>query len=97
MIFHQFSQLILIQATSASFAHFSKVGTLSSSQPFDNPLHNISALNQAISDRLLQIDHADNLSTEINSDEIKRVSASIYGLRAIASELNELAGTDLRF
>ncbi|MGK7952269.1 MAG: aromatic acid exporter family protein [Xenococcaceae cyanobacterium] len=82
----------LIQETRATFERFSQVATFRSSQPFDNPLANLPALNQAISDRLSQIDTADNLPTELAPDEIKRVSASIYGLRAIASELNDLAG-----
>ncbi len=82
----------LIQATRASFDHFSQVETFRSSQASDNPLANLTTLNQAISDRLSPIDTADNLPTELAPDEIKRVSASIYGLRAIASELNDLAG-----
>ena len=81
----------LIQATRASFDRFSQVATFRSSQAFDNPLANLPALNQAISDRLSQIDTADNLPNSLEPDEIKRVSASIYGLRAIASDLNDLA------
>ena len=82
----------LSQATRASFAHFSQVSTFRSSLPFDNPLANLAALNQAISDRLSAIDTTDNLPEEIEPAEIKRFSASIYGLRAIASELRDLAG-----
>ncbi len=82
----------LIQATRASFDRLSQVVTFRSSQPFDNPLANLPALNQAISDRISQIDTADNLPTTLEPGEIKRVSASIYGLRAIASELSDLAG-----
>ena len=80
----------LIQATRASFDRFSQVEIFRRSQPFDNPLANLPALNQAISDRLSQIDTADNLSTTLDPGEINRVSATIYGLRAIASELNDL-------
>ena len=80
----------LIQATRATFERLSQVSTFRSSQPSDNPLANLPALNQAISDRLSQMDTADNLPTVLAPDEIKRVSASIYGLRAIASELNDL-------
>ncbi len=80
----------LIQATRATFDHLSQVSAFRSSQPFDNPLANLPALNQAIGDRLSQIDEADNLPTDLDPGEIKRVSASIYGLKAIASELNDL-------
>ncbi len=82
----------LIQVTRTSFDRFSQVSTFRSSQAFDNPLANLPALNQAISNRLSQIDTADNLATALDPGEIKRVSASIYGLRAIASELRDLAG-----
>ncbi len=80
----------LSQAIRVSFDRFSQVATFRSSQPFDNPLANLSALNRAISDRIYQIDTADNLPTSLEPGEIKRVSATIYGLRAIASELNDL-------
>ena len=82
----------LSQAIRVSFDRFSQVATFRSSQPFDNPLANLPALNQAISDRISQIDTADNLPTSLEPGEIKRVSATIYGLRAIASELNDLTG-----
>ena len=82
----------LIHATHTSFDCFSQVSTFRSSQPFDNPLANLPTLNQAISDRLSQIDTTDNLATALDPGEIKRVAASIYGLRAIASELRDLAG-----
>ena len=82
----------LIQATRGSFDRLSQVVTFRSSQPFDNPLANLPALNQAISDRLSQIDTDDNLPTTLEPGEIKRVSASIYGLREIASQLSNLAG-----
>ena len=80
----------LIQATRTSFDRFSQVATLPSSQLFDNPLANLPALNQAISDRISQIDTADNRSTDLDPGEIMRVSASIYSLEAIASELKDL-------
>ena len=80
----------LVQATRASFDHFSQVGTFRSSQPFDNPLANLPALNQAISDRISQIDETDNLPTDLDPGEIKRVSATIYSLSVIASELHDL-------
>lgn len=80
----------LIQATRASFDHFSQVGTFDSSQPFDNPLVNLTAFNQAISDRIAEIETADNLPTELDPGEINRISATIYSLEAIASELNDL-------
>ncbi len=80
----------LVQATRASFDHFSQVGNFRSSQPFDNPLANLPALNQAISDRISQIDETDNTPTDLDPGEIKRVSATIYSLEAIASELHDL-------
>ena len=48
------------------------------------------ALNQAISDRLSQIESIDNLPADIDPSEIKRGAALIFGLRAIASELEDL-------
>lgn len=82
----------LIGATRDTFARLSQVSALRESQPSDNLFANLPALNQAISDRLSQIDRADNLPTDLDPAEIKRVAAAIYGLRAIASELRDLAG-----
>ena len=81
----------LIEATRATFDRFSQASAFQPSQPFDNPLANLPALNEAISDRLFQIDTADGLSADIDPAEIKRLSASIYGLKSIASELRDLA------
>ena len=80
----------LIQASRATFETLSQVSAFQSSQA--NPLANLSALNQAISDRLSEIDSANNLPAELEPSEIKRLSASIYGLKAISSELQDLAG-----
>ena len=79
----------MIQATHATFDCLSQTLAFSSVQVI--PLANLTALNQAISDRISQIDITDNLPTTLDPDEIKRVSASIYSLRAIASELNDVA------
>lgn len=79
----------LIQASRATFDRLSQASGFQLSQA--NPLANLSALNQAISDRLSQIDTADNLPAKLEPSEIKRLSASIYGLKAIASELRDLA------
>ncbi|MGB5710304.1 MAG: hypothetical protein WBM44_05275, partial [Waterburya sp.] len=79
----------LVKASRATFERLSQVSAFSSSQA--NPLANLPALNQAISDRLSQIDTAENLTAQLQPDEIKRLSALIYGLRAIASELKDLA------
>lgn len=78
----------LIQASRTTFEYLSQVSGFRSSQA--NPLAHLPTLNQAISDRLSQIDSADNLPAELTPSEIKRLSASIYGLRAIASELYDL-------
>ena len=81
----------LIEATRATFARFSQPSAFQISPPSGNPLANLPALNEAIRDRLSQIDTADNLTVNFSPSEIKRVSASIYSLRAIASELRDLA------
>ena len=78
----------LIQASGSTFERLSQVTAFPSSQA--NPLANLPALNQAISDRLSEIDNADNLTTQLEPGEIKRLSALIHGLRAIASELSYL-------
>ena len=78
----------MIQATHATFDCLSQTLAFSSVQV--NLLANLTALNQAISDRLSQIGTTDNLPTTLAPGEIKRVSASIYGLKAIASELKDL-------
>jgi hypothetical protein len=78
----------LVQASRATFERLSQVSAFRSSQA--NPLANLPVLNQAISDRLSQIDTADNLPAQLEPGEIKRLSALIYGLRAIASELYDL-------
>ena len=78
----------LIQARRATFEHLSQASALRLSQA--NPLANFPILNQAISDRLSQIETADNLPAKLEASEIKRLSASIYGLKAIASELSDL-------
>ncbi|MDJ0579438.1 FUSC family protein [Crocosphaera sp.] len=80
----------LITATNVSFKTVSKTIIPSSSLLLETPLDNLSELNQAISDRLTEISEEDISSSTINPSEIKRMSATIYGLRAIASELQEL-------
>ena len=80
----------LITATNVTFETVSKTITPSSSFLLETPLDNLSELNQAISNRLTEISEEDIASSTINPSEIKRMSAAIYGLRAIASELQEL-------
>ena len=79
----------MITGTNLTFENVNKSITSSSSLLLETPLDNLSELNQAISDRLTEISEEDILSS-INTSEIKRISATIYGLRAIASELEEL-------
>ena len=80
----------LITATNVTFETVSKTITPSSSFLLETPLDNLSELNQAISNRLTEISEEDIASSTINPSEIKRMFAAIYGLRAIASELQEL-------
>ena len=82
----------LVRATRATFDRFSQAAAFRASQPSDNPLANLPTINDAIRDWLSQIDTADRLPTDLDPGEIKRVAASIHGLRAIASELRELEG-----
>ena len=79
-----------ITATNFTFESVNKSITSSSSLLLEIPLDNLSELNQAISYRLTEISEEDIISSTINPSEIKRMSAAIYGLRAIASELQEL-------
>ncbi len=80
----------LIVATRASFERFSRPSVFESSQPFDNPLANLTALRAAILERRIQLGSNLRRPNELDPEEIKRLSGSIYSLWAIASELNDL-------
>ena len=82
----------LIEATRASFDRFSRASTFESSRTFDNPLANLSTLRAAILERRIQLGSNLRQPAELDPDEIKRLSASIYSLWAIASELKNLTG-----
>lgn len=80
----------LIQATRLMFIKVSQAVTLSSLSLLENSLDNLPELNQAIGDRLMDIEDKNIRSFTLEAGEIKRISACIYGLRAIASDLQEL-------
>ena len=79
----------LVEATQETFDHLSQISTASSHRKLENPLVNFPILSQALSDRLTEIDNHRDL--EINPAEVKRFAAFVYGLRAIASDLQNLA------
>ncbi len=81
----------LIEATRASFNHFSQPSTFQSSQPWENPLENLPVLRAAILERRIQLGST-RQPEELDPNEIKRLSASIYNLWTIASELRDLSG-----
>ncbi len=74
----------LIEATRVSFDRLSRALTVQSSQSFDNPLANLTALRTAIIERRIQLSSTVRQPKELDSEEIKRLSASIYGLWAIS-------------
>ena len=80
----------LIEATRASFDRFCQASVFESSQPAANPLANLSALRAAILERRIQLGSNLRQPDTLDPDEIKRLSASIYSLWAIASELQDL-------
>lgn len=82
----------LIEATRSSFDRLSLASTLKSSQSFDNPLANLTALRTAILERRIQLGSNLRQPEDLDPREIKRLSGSIYSLWAIASELNDLTG-----
>ncbi|MGK7945615.1 MAG: aromatic acid exporter family protein [Microcystaceae cyanobacterium] len=59
----------------------------------NHSLQTLPDLNQAIRDRLMEIKEDDIRSSTLQASEIKRMSALIYGLNSIASELQALAHT----
>ncbi|NQZ63750.1 aromatic acid exporter family protein, partial [Crocosphaera sp.] len=85
----------LITATNLTFETVSQNIIPSSSLLLETPLDNLSELNQAISNRLTEISEEDIISSTINPREIKRMSATIYGLRAIASQLQEFTKSSI--
>ena len=80
----------MIEATRASFAHFSQASAFQSSQTFENPLANLPQMRAAILERRIQL-ASTHQPEDLDPDEIKRLSASIYTLWTIASELKDLA------
>ena len=82
----------LIEATRASFDWYSQAFTFQSSELSDNPLANLPALRQAILDRRIQLGRTVRRPEDLDPAEIQRLSASIYSLWTIASELKDFAG-----
>ena len=80
----------LVAATKSTFTSLSQVQTFRSSRSFENPLDNFSDLSSRIDDRLeaVTIDNPE----QIQPAEVKRFAAVLYGLRVIASDLNDLVG-----
>ena len=80
----------LLQETRSTFEYFSQPSAFQPSQPSGNFLANLPALKTTIRDRLLQLETDPQLPADLDPAEIKRLSAAIYGLSAIASELSDL-------
>ena len=80
----------LVAATKSTFTGLSQVKTFRFSRSFENPLDNFSDLSARIGDRLetITIDNPE----EIQPAAVKRFAAVVYGLRVIASDLNDLVG-----
>ena len=80
----------LVTATKSTFTGLCQVKIFRSSRSFENPLDNFSDLSARIGDRLeaVTIDNPE----QIQPAEVKRFAAVVYGLRVIASDLNDLVG-----
>ncbi|MEM1367520.1 MAG: FUSC family protein [Cyanobacteria bacterium P01_H01_bin.15] len=80
----------LVHATEQTFARLSNPGLFQGRKSIANPLANFPILTQALGARIAEIDQSETL--QIDPAEMRRFAAFVYGLRAIASDLQALFG-----